>query len=206
MAARSLNRVQLIGNLVRDPELRYTPNNKAVVTFSIATTRNWVTNGSKREETEFHRIVAWDKLAEICSQLLAKGSKVYVDGRIHYRSWTTAENVKKDVTEIIITDMILLYGGKQFSNRPAATSDSTVSSQPAPAAVANDNTGSNQVDLPDTDLDVIELPDDDLPFEAETTEKSGDQVQSTETKVSEEQVDNQPLAEAESQEVKKDQE
>ena len=205
MAARSLNRVQLIGNLVRDPELRYTPNNKAVVTFSIATTRNWVTNGSKREETEFHRIVAWDKLAEICSQLLTKGSKVYVDGRIHYRSWTTAENVKKDVTEIIITDMILLYGGKQFSNRPTAGGDSTVASQPAPAA--NSNAGANQVDLPDADLDVIELPDDDLPFEAESADKAKDQPQTAEEiKPTEEQDAGQLSAEAENQEVKKDQE
>ncbi len=201
MAARSLNRVQLIGNLVRDPELRYTPNNKAVVTFSIATTRNWVTNGSKREETEFHRIVAWDKLAEICSQLLTKGSKVYVDGRIHYRSWTTAENVKKDVTEIIITDMILLYGGKQFNNNRQPASDaggtnnfSQQPAQPAGAAAPND-----QVELPDADLDVIELPDDDLPFEAEADQKQAEKPAADKAGQSQPEADNKA-------EVKKGQE
>jgi len=168
MAARSLNRVQLIGNLTRDPELRYTPNSKAVVTFTIATTRRWSTNGVRKEETEFHRVVAWDKLAEICAQILVKGSKVYVEGRLHYRSWTTAENVKRDVTEIIITDMILLAGGKPYDQQSMTTT------APAPAAAAPMATppeeAAAQTPVADEDLDVIELPDDDLPFDTgETT-------------------------------------
>ncbi len=162
MASRSLNRIQLIGNLTRDPELRYTPNNKAVVSFTVATSRRWTTNGTKKEETEFHRIVAWDKLAEICSQLLVKGSKVYVEGRLHYRSWTTAENVRRDVAEIIITDMILLAGGKPYEAAVSTSQPSSPSTAP----------GDMPLDVPQEDeLDVIELPDDDLPFEAAEEEK-----------------------------------
>jgi single-strand DNA-binding protein len=81
--ARSLNRVQLIGNLTRDPELRYTPQGTAVCSFGLATNRSWTTEtGEKKEEAEFHRIVAWNKLAELCSQFLTKGKKVYLEGRL----------------------------------------------------------------------------------------------------------------------------
>ena len=107
--ARSLNRVQLIGNLTRDPELRYTPAGTAVVSFSIATNRSWTTDsGEKKDEADFHRIVAWNKLAEICSQFLTKGKKVYVEGRLSTRSWTGQDGVQKSTTEVIISDMILL--------------------------------------------------------------------------------------------------
>lgn len=107
--ARSLNRVQLIGNLTRDPELRYTPSGTAVCSFSIATNRNWTTDtGEKKDEVEFHRIVAWAKLAEICSQFLTKGRKVFVEGRLQTRSWTGQDGTQKQTTEIVISDMILL--------------------------------------------------------------------------------------------------
>ena len=107
--ARSLNRVQLIGNLTRDPELRYTPNGTAVCSFGLATNRSWKTDtGEKREEADFHNIVAWNKLAEICSQFLVKGRKVYVEGRIATRSWTGQDGTQRTRTEIIISDMILL--------------------------------------------------------------------------------------------------
>jgi len=109
--ARSLNRVQLIGNLTRDPELRYTPNGNAVCSFSIATNRNWTTDtGEKREEVDFHRIVAWNKLAEICSQFLVKGKKTYVEGRLSTRNWTAQDGTQKTTTEVVIDDMILLDG------------------------------------------------------------------------------------------------
>ena len=86
--ARSLNKVMLIGNLTRDPEMRYTPQGAAVCTFGVATNRSWTTeSGEKKEDAEFHNIVAWNKLAEICSQLLKKGRKVYVEGRLSTRSW-----------------------------------------------------------------------------------------------------------------------
>lgn len=107
--ARSLNRVQLIGNLTRDPELRYTPSGTAVCSFSIATNRNWTTDsGEKKEEVEFHRIIAWNKLGELCSQFLVKGRKVYVEGRLTTRSWTGQDGASRSTTEIVIDDMILL--------------------------------------------------------------------------------------------------
>ncbi len=107
--ARSLNKVILIGNLTRDPELRYTPQGTAVCTFGLATNRQWVTEaGEKKEEAEFHRLVAWNKLAEICSQLLTKGRKVYVEGRLQTRSWTGQDGTQRTSTEIVISDMIIL--------------------------------------------------------------------------------------------------
>lgn len=119
--ARSLNRVQLIGNLTRDPELRYTPSGTAVCSFGIATNRSWNTDtGDKKEETEFHRIVAWNKLAELCSQFLVKGRKVYVEGRLANRSWTTPDGQQRSSTEVVIDDMILLdtrrQGEESFKN------------------------------------------------------------------------------------------
>lgn len=109
MASRSLNKVQLIGNLTRDPELRYTPAGTAVCSLGLATNRSWTTQtGELKEDTEFHRIVAWNKLAELCAQLLAKGRKVYVEGRLSTRTWTGADNVKRTTTEIVISEMIIL--------------------------------------------------------------------------------------------------
>lgn len=112
--ARSLNKVQLIGNLTRDPELRYTPQGTAVCTFGLATNRTWTTdNGDKKDEAEFHKIVAWNKLGELCSQLLSKGRKVYVEGRLATRSWTGQDGVQKSTTEIVIDDMIILDSKKE---------------------------------------------------------------------------------------------
>jgi len=107
--ARSLNRVQLIGNLTRDPELRYTPQGTAVCSFGLATNRGWTTDsGEKKEEAEFHKIVAWNKLGELCSQLLSKGRKVYVEGRLSTKSWTGQDGAQRTTTEIVIDDMIIL--------------------------------------------------------------------------------------------------
>ena len=108
MASRSWNRVELIGNLTRDPELRYTANGVAVVTFGVATNRTYVTDGEKKEEVDFHRIVAWNKLAELCNQLLKKGNRVFVSGRLQTRSWEAADGQTRQVTEIVLEDMILL--------------------------------------------------------------------------------------------------
>jgi len=107
--ARSLNKATLIGNLTRDPELRYTPQGSAVCSFGVATNRQWTTeSGEKKEDAEFHRIVAWNKLAEICGQLLKKGRKVFVEGRLQTRNWTTQDGQPRQTTEIVITEMILL--------------------------------------------------------------------------------------------------
>lgn len=120
--ARSLNRVELIGNLTRDPELRYTPQGTAVCTFGVATNRTWQTdNGEKKEDTEFHRVVAWNKLAELCSQLLTKGRKVFVEGRLQTRTWTGQDGAQRSTTEIVISDMLILdnkragFGDDEYS-------------------------------------------------------------------------------------------
>jgi len=107
--AKSLNKVMLIGNLTRDPEMRYTPQGTAVCTFGVATNRSWNTdNGEKKEDVEFHNIVAWNKLAEICTQLLKKGRKVYVEGRLATRAWQGTDGAQKQRTEVVINDMVIL--------------------------------------------------------------------------------------------------
>jgi single-strand DNA-binding protein len=110
MSTRSLNKVLLIGNLTRDPELRYTPQGTAVCTFGIATNRQWTPadGGETQEEAEFHRIVAWAKLAEICSQILYKGRKAYVEGRLQTRTWTGQDGQERTTTEVVIDSMIAL--------------------------------------------------------------------------------------------------
>ncbi len=107
MASRSWNRVELIGNATRDPEIRYTPSGAAVCTFSIATNRTFVSDGEKKEEVDFHRLVAWNKLAELCAQLIKKGNKLFVSGRLQNRSWEQ-DGQTKYMTEIVLEDMILL--------------------------------------------------------------------------------------------------
>lgn len=108
---KSLNKVQLIGNLTRDPELRYTASGVAVCSFGLATNRQWTTDtGEKKEEVEWHNLTAWNKLADICGQLLKKGKKVYIEGRLQTRTWAGADGVQKKTTEIIVLDMILLDG------------------------------------------------------------------------------------------------
>lgn len=107
--ARSVNKVILIGNLTRDPEMRYTPNGQAVVSFGLATNRRWTDKaGEQKEDTEFHNIVAWGKLAELCSQLLKKGRKVYIEGRLQTRSWEGKDGVTRSRTEIVTEDMVVL--------------------------------------------------------------------------------------------------
>lgn len=115
MSARSLNKVQLIGNLTRDPEIRYTNSGTPVATFGVATNKSWKdTNGETKEIAEFHNVVAWNKMAEICQQLLAKGMKVYVEGSLTTRSWEAEDGSTRYKTEVRVNDMILLDSkGKQ---------------------------------------------------------------------------------------------
>lgn len=109
MSSRSLNKVLLIGNLTADPELRYTPQGTAVATFSVATNRNWTDQaGQPQEAVEFTRCVAWAKLAEACSQILKKGRKVYVEGRLQTREWEAQDKTKRRTTEVVIDNMIAL--------------------------------------------------------------------------------------------------
>ncbi|MFH0863952.1 MAG: single-stranded DNA-binding protein [Candidatus Gottesmanbacteria bacterium] len=119
MSTRSLNKVMLIGNLTRDPELRYTPQGTAVCSLGLATNRAWTTeSGEKREEAEFHRIVAWNKLAELCSQLLTKGRKVFVEGRLQTRTWQGQDGNQRTTTEIVIDDMIILDSRRMGEESP----------------------------------------------------------------------------------------
>ena len=110
--ARSINKVILIGNLGEDPEVRYTGSGVAVATFSMATTERWTgQDGQPSEATYWHKIIAWRKLAEICGEYLKKGSKVYVEGKITYRSWEK-DGIKKTSTEIVIDQLVMLDGKK----------------------------------------------------------------------------------------------
>lgn len=138
MSARSLNKVTLIGNLTRDPNLRYTPSGASVCSFGLATNRSWTPadGGEKQEKAEFHNIVAWGKLADICGQLLHTGDKVYLEGRIQTRDWKTDEGQERRITEIVIENMILL------TSRSGKTPDdygevSSSTSAPAPEAEAS---------------------------------------------------------------------
>ena len=120
--ARSLNCVHLIGNLTRDPELRYTGSGKPVCSVGLATNRQWKTeSGEKKEETEFHKLVLWGKLAEIASQYLRKGMKAYFQGRIQTRSYTAKDGTQKYATEIIAEDIMMLSGSPS-SQKPAEPS------------------------------------------------------------------------------------
>lgn len=136
MASRSLNKVTLIGNLTRDPELRYTPNGAAVCTIGLATNRSWTTEtGEKKEDVEYHRLVAWNKLAELCSQLLSKGRKIYTEGRLQTRSFTGQDGNQRSITEIVMDDMIILDSRMKLEESshetaPAASHSTPVSVEP----------------------------------------------------------------------------
>jgi single-strand DNA-binding protein len=106
----SVNKVILIGNLGRDPEVRYAPSGSAIANITLATTRNWKdkTSGEKVEETEWHRVVFYDRLAEIAGEYLKKGKQVYIEGRLKTRKWTDKEGVEKYTTEVIASDMTML--------------------------------------------------------------------------------------------------
>jgi len=106
---RGLNKVMIIGNLGRDPEMRYTPSGRPVTSFSVATTRSWTSgDGDRREETEWFNVVAWGNLAEICKQYLHKGQPVYVEGRLQTRGWEDPEGKKHFRTELVANEVIIL--------------------------------------------------------------------------------------------------
>lgn len=181
--ARSLNKAQLIGNLTRDPELRYTPSGAAVCTFGLATNRSWTTDtGEKHEESEFHNIVSWNKLAELCSQFLVKGRKVYVEGRLSTRQWQGQDGQQRTRTEIVIDDMILLDSRPQGvgaarpeGSVPASPSEvpaqpmkttssakakkSALEESPEPVEEKTDDTAASK-EQPNS----IDVPADDIPF------------------------------------------
>jgi single-strand DNA-binding protein len=106
---RSVNKVILLGNLTRDPELKRPEGKKPVCIFGLATNRSWVSyTGEKREETMFHRIIAWDTWATVCQQYLKKGRKVYVEGRLQSRSFTGQEGVERSGVEVVLEDLVFV--------------------------------------------------------------------------------------------------
>jgi single-strand DNA-binding protein len=131
----SVNKVIIVGNLGRDPEVRYTPNGSAVCNVSVATTRIWKNkdSGDKNEETEWHRVVFYDKLAEIAGEYLKKGRSVYVEGRLKTRKWQDKDGVEKYTTEIVATDMQML-GSREGMGGGAASDEGGGYERAAPAA------------------------------------------------------------------------
>jgi len=120
MASRSLNRIVLIGNLTRDPELKYTPTGTAVCTFSIATNRSWTSSdGQTKEGVQYHRVGAWQKLAELCGKLLNKGRKVFAEGRMTYRTFTGKDGVLRTIAEIVLDDFIVFGEGRKMTETVA---------------------------------------------------------------------------------------
>jgi single-strand DNA-binding protein len=118
---RSVNKVILVGNVTRDPEMRQTQSGQAVVTFGIATNREWITSdGRKKTSAEYHEVVAWAQLADICQKYVRKGKLLYVEGYLKTRSWDTPEGIRKFKTEVVIKDMIMLEkkGSESESGAP----------------------------------------------------------------------------------------
>lgn len=106
---RSVNKVILIGNVTRDPEIRKTQSGQSVCTFGLATNREWVTSDSRRKASaEYHEVVAWARLADICENYVRKGKLLYIEGYLKTRSWDTPEGIRKFKTEVVVQDMIML--------------------------------------------------------------------------------------------------
>lgn len=142
-----LNKVMLIGNVTRDPEVRTTPQGTAVATFSVATNLRWTNQaGERQEKAEFHNVVAWRKLADIVGQYLHRGSKIYVEGRLQTRSWDDAQGQKHWRTEIVADNLIMLDRGERGS---ANTAEPMVTAEPAaPEAPTQDENQINVEDIP----------------------------------------------------------
>ena len=155
--ARGVNKVILVGNLGKDPELRYTGSGTAVCNFSLATNESYKNaEGEMVEKTEWHNLVVWSRLAEICNEYLKKGSQAYFEGSLQTRSYDDRDGNKKDTTEIKVREMMMLSGrsggggGESYSDSPRPQQ-----AQVAPAAAKASNSGSDNYTFE---------PDDDLPF------------------------------------------
>jgi single-strand DNA-binding protein len=136
-----VNKVILVGNLGTDPEVRYTPSGKAVANFSLATNEQWTNkDGEKEERTEWHRIVAWGRLGEICGEYLSKGSQVYIEGKIQTRAWEDRDGNKRYTTEIIAQTMQMLGGISRKEGEASSPEERHPVEEP------------------------ISIPDDDIPF------------------------------------------
>lgn len=151
-AAMSVNKVILVGRLGRDPETRYTGSGQAVANFTMATDSTYKDRaGERQKRTEWHRIVAWGKLAEICQQYLKKGSQIYVEGRLQTREWEDKSGQKRSTTEIVASDMRML--GSRADSAAAAGAAAGASrpaefEAPAPDEASSQETGISDEDIP----------------------------------------------------------
>jgi single-strand DNA-binding protein len=144
----NLNRAMIIGNLTRDPEVRTTATGQTVANFGVATNHVWKDqSGQKQEKVEFHNIVVWGKLAEICGQYLGKGRKVYVEGRLQTREWEDKEGGKRKTTEIVADNMIMLDRGQGGASEGAATGARRAA--PAVAAPAEASADAEEIRVED---------------------------------------------------------
>lgn len=152
--ARSLNKAMIIGNLGADPEVRSTPSGTRVATLSVATSRRWTSRGGEpQEKTEWHRVVCWDRLAEICERYLNKGDRVFVEGRIEYRQWEGQDGQTRYTTEIRAFQMIMLgSGGDGGPTRPERAGD-----------LGAEEDGEGDADFSDFSSEAL-AGEDDLPF------------------------------------------
>ncbi len=146
----NLNKAMIIGNITRDPELRNTPSGQSVASFSVATNLVWTDqSGQQQKKTEFHNVIAWRKLAEVCSKYLHKGSKVFIEGRLQTTDWTGQDGVKRYRTEIVAENMIMLdsKGG-------------------APMGGATPNSGQAEatIEIPEDNIDDEEIRVENIPF------------------------------------------
>jgi len=156
----NLNRASIIGHLTRDPEMRSTAAGQSVVNFSVATNRRWTSReGEQQEETEFHDIVAWGKLAEIAVQIFKKGNLSYVEGRLQTRSWEAQDGAKRQRTEIVADNLINLQprsagtspasSPKSFDKKPAEAKSQAISSQQAKP---------KKIEQEDEEIDIDDIP------------------------------------------------
>ena len=151
----NLNKAMIIGNLTRDPELRNTPSGQSVVSFSVATNLVWTDqSGQQQKKTEFHNIIAWRKLAEICAKYLHKGSKVYIEGRLQTTDWTGQDGVKRYRTEIVAENMIML------DTKGGAPMDGGNTGRSFNAPQASEPT----IEIPEEPLDDEEIRVENIPF------------------------------------------
>ena len=162
----------LIGNLTRDPNLRYTPNNTSVCSFGLATNRSWSNeDGSIEERTDFHNIVAWAKLAEICDQILQMGDKVYLEGRIQTRDWKTDAGEDRRITEIVLDSMIKLSSprgsynndGSDGSSAQQKPADDSAKANKTSSKAKSDDSDDKKDDKKGEEVNVDEIADD-IPF------------------------------------------
>jgi single-strand DNA-binding protein len=155
--ARGLNKVLLIGNLGRDPEMKYTPQGTPVTTFSLAVSRTWKTpDGQTRDETEWFKVVAWERLAEQCNEYLRKGSKVFIEGRLQTREWQAPDGQQRQMVEVVASNMLILDSRQQAAvGGPAPYGEE----RPAPARQSggypSGYSNNNYDDEADVDVDDI---------------------------------------------------